>query len=82
VYSPYAYNAGSFDAFVSEQNSSGTSLLYSTYLGGKGTEFGGATQALALDSANPYNVYVVGYTNSPNYPITIGAFQSKNAGRE
>lgn len=73
-------NAGSFDAFVTELNSTGSSLLYSTYLGGSGTEFGGATQALALDSQNPYNVYVIGYTNSTNYPVTIGAFQAKSAG--
>ena len=36
--------------------------------------------ASEMSSVNPYTVYVVGYTNSTNYPVTSGAFQTKNDG--
>jgi uncharacterized repeat protein (TIGR01451 family) len=56
-------SAGSNDVFVSKLNSSGTTLLYSTYLGGAGNEF---TGGLAVDSSG--NAYVAGATDSPNFP--------------
>jgi hypothetical protein len=74
-------NRGVFDAFVAELNSTGSQLLYSTYLGGTETEFGGATAVLALDNQNPPNVYVTGYTNSTNYPVVAGSLQTSNAGQ-
>jgi hypothetical protein len=46
-------------------------LIYSTYLGGSG--FGGRGSAIAVDSQGA--AYVTGYTNSPDFPITPGAFQ-------
>jgi hypothetical protein len=73
-------NAGSFDAFVAELSSTGSALLYSTYLGGSGTEYGGATSVLALDNQNPPNVYVTGYTDSTNFPVVAGSLQTSNAG--
>ena len=72
---------GAFDAFVSEIDPTGSHLLYSTYLGGTGTEYGGATAVLALDTQNPPNVYVTGYTNSTNYPVIAGSLQTSNAGQ-
>ena len=72
---------GDFDAFVSEIDPTGSQLLYSTYLGGTGTEYGGATAVLALDNQNPPNVYVTGYTNSTNYPVIAGSLQTSNAGQ-
>jgi hypothetical protein len=74
-------NRGSFDAFVAELNSTGSQLLYSTYLGGSGTEYGGATAVLALDNQNPPSVYVTGYTNSTNFPVVAGSLQTSNAGQ-
>jgi hypothetical protein len=71
---------GGFDAFVSEIDPTGSQLLYSTYLGGSGTEYGGATRVLALDNQVPPNVYVVGYTNSTNFPVTAGSLQTHSAG--
>ncbi len=71
---------GAFDAFVSEMNSAGSQLLYSTYLGGSGTEYGGATAVLALDDQNPPNAYVTGYTDSANFPVIAGSLQTSNAG--
>jgi Abnormal spindle-like microcephaly-assoc'd, ASPM-SPD-2-Hydin/Beta-propeller repeat len=62
---------GGTDAFVTELNTSGSALVYSTYLGGSSTEF---PFGVALDSLG--NAYVVGFTCSSNYPITPGAFQA------
>jgi hypothetical protein len=59
------------DAFVTKLNSNGTALLYSSYLGGNGTDAG---QGIAIDSAG--NAYVTGTTFSTNFPTTAGAFQT------
>jgi len=56
---------GNGDVFVSELNSTGTELLYSTYLGGSGKDHG---SSLAFDSAG--NVCIAGYTESASFPIT------------
>lgn len=77
---PQTTLGGSFDFWVAELNPTGSSLLFSTYLGGSGTEYGGATAMLSLDTSNPPNVYVTGYTNSTNFPVTAGAFRTANAG--
>ncbi len=80
---PGAYqvaSGGNFDAYLAELNPTGTALLYGTYLGGKGKEFGGATRMMALDSQNPPNVYVTGYTTSTNFPVTTGALQTHSGG--
>jgi hypothetical protein len=68
-------NAGGYDAFVSKLNSSGSALIYSTYLGGSGDDYG---NSIAVDSSN--NAYVIGFTNSSNFPTTAGAFQTSNGG--
>lgn len=73
-------NAGDFDGYLAELNSTGSQLLYSTYLGGSGTEYGGATAALALDTQVPPNVYMTGYTDSTNFPVVSGSLQTSNAG--
>jgi hypothetical protein len=71
---------GSFDAYVAQLNPTGSTLLYGSYLGGSGTEYGGATRALVLDNQTPPNVYITGYTDSTNFPTTVGSFQPKLAG--
>jgi Beta-propeller repeat/Abnormal spindle-like microcephaly-assoc'd, ASPM-SPD-2-Hydin len=63
------------DAFVSKLNSAGSSLLYSTYLGGSGSEQG---YGIAVDGGG--NAYVTGATGSSNFPITPGAFQTSKHG--
>ncbi|MGC1795410.1 MAG: SBBP repeat-containing protein, partial [Candidatus Acidiferrales bacterium] len=61
-------------AFVSELNPTGTQLLYSTYLGGAGSANGGDfATAIAVDAATPLNIYVTGYTYSPDFPISTNA---------
>jgi len=67
--------ASSSDAFVTKVNQTGTGLVYSTYLGGNADDEG---FAIAVDVAG--NAYVTGRTNSPNFPTTLGAFQTTFAG--
>ena len=62
-------NAGS-NAFVTELNATGTALVYSTYLGGGGYDYG---VGIAVDSSS--NAYVTGQTNSQDFPTTGSAFQ-------
>ncbi|MCP5110784.1 MAG: hypothetical protein GY953_08125, partial [bacterium] len=67
-------NGGSRDAFVLKLNSTGTALVFSTYLGGSDADSG---NAVALDSGG--NIFVAGDTYSTNFPA-LSAFQSANAG--
>ena len=60
---------GSRDVFVTKLNATGTALVYSTYIGGAGDEWG---SGIALDSSG--NAYVTGRTDSTNFPTTSGAF--------
>jgi hypothetical protein len=66
---------GSDDAFVTKLNPSGSSLVYSTYLGGSGYDYG---VGIALDSSG--NAYVTGGTTSGDFPATQGAFQTSLPG--
>ncbi|MDO8472870.1 MAG: SBBP repeat-containing protein [Dehalococcoidia bacterium] len=59
-----SYNTGS-DAFIVKLNQEGTSLVYATFLGGSGMDFGGG---IAVDSAG--NAYVTGVTSSSDFPVT------------
>ena len=64
---------GSQDAFVTKLNVSGNALVYSTYLGGSGSEmnFGGG---IAVDASG--NAYATGDTQSSNFP-TASPIQPK-----
>ena len=67
------YIAGSTNSgFVTRLNSSGTALVFSTYLGGSAN--GDQAGALAVDSAD--NVYVAGQTFNSTFHTTTGAFQT------
>jgi photosystem II stability/assembly factor-like uncharacterized protein len=59
------------DGFVTKLNSSGSALIYSTYLGGNRDDVG---QAIAVDNAG--SAYVTGQTSSVNFPTTAGAFDT------
>ena len=65
---------GSQAAFVSKVNPSGSALVYSTYLGGSGTD---QANAIAADSSG--NAYITGSTTSTDFP-TVGAVQAKSGG--
>jgi uncharacterized repeat protein (TIGR01451 family) len=66
--------ASDTDAYLAKLNPSGSALLYSSYLGGSGTDRG---SSVALDSSG--NAYVVGYSNSADFP-TQNAFQPALSG--
>jgi len=68
-------SGGSADAFVTKLNSSGSALIYSTYLGGSSDDRG---FGLAVDSAG--NAYVTGYSTSADFPTSVAAFQKTLAG--
>jgi hypothetical protein len=76
---------GGYNAFITELNSTGSALVYSTYLGGNGFNgpdfvgaivFGEGDQASALALDNSGNVYVTGSASSYDFPVTGGAFQT------
>jgi len=68
------YGGGSNDVFVTILSASGTSLVYSTYLGGSGDDHG---YAIALDSSK--NIYITGRTGSTNFP-TVNAYRDTFTG--
>src|SRR5208283_517775 len=77
--------AGDNDAFVSELNSAGSQLIFSTFLGGaldENTPAGGGSGALggiAVDAKGD-SFYVTGNTASTDFPFTPLAYQTTNRG--
>jgi uncharacterized protein (TIGR03437 family) len=75
---PGAYQtavAGGSDAFIMKLSPDGGSVLYATLFGGNGGE-----QARCIAVAPDGTVYISGYTNSTNLPLTSGAFQTTYGG--
>ncbi len=73
--SPSAYqttNAGSLDCFVFKLSADGTTLLYSTYVGGNDVD-AGYTSVVGTNSSE---VIVGGTTGSSNFPTSSGVFQT------
>lgn len=60
----HATTGGGYDAFVTKLDATGASLVYSTYLGGSGTD---EAFAIAVDGTS--NAYVTGLTYSNNFPL-------------
>ena len=72
-----SYNGGSFhgavDAFVTEINAAGSSVVMSTYVGGTGSDY---AEGVVVDPV--HKVIVVGKTNSADFPLygaILGAYQ-------
>jgi hypothetical protein len=65
---------GSRDAFVAKLSFNGAGLLYSTYLGGSGSDSG---NGIAIDAGGAS--YITGSTGSTDFPV-LGAFQSTPGG--
>ena len=63
------------DVFVARLNAAGSALEYATFLGGIGSDYNGS---IAVDAAG--RAYVVGDTDSSNFPTTRGAFDTGYVG--
>jgi len=68
-------SGGGNDGFVTKLDPTGSSLVFSTYLGGSSNDQG---NGIAVDTAG--NAYVTGQTQSSNFPTSVGAFQSASGG--
>src|SRR5207245_3483529 len=68
------FSAGGFDAYLLELSPSASSIVFATYVGGSGDDYG---NAITVDSSG--YIYAIGDTNSTNL-TTVGALQSFNAG--
>lgn len=66
---------GKDDTFIYKMDRNGTSLLYSTYIGGSGGDYG---NSITLDDNG--NLYLVGDSWSTNFPTTSGAYDTTHNG--
>src|SRR6266851_2331272 len=71
---------GAQSAFVTQLNATGSALVFSTYLGGSGSESSGFGRGnnIVVDSGG--NAYVTGTTTSGDFPTTANAFQATPGG--
>ena len=60
-----AVNRGGVDAFVFKLNPTGNTLLYATYIGGRGDD---RASGIAVDSSG--QIYLAGSTASTNFPLS------------
>lgn len=63
--------AGGVDIAISKYNPTGSSMIYSTYIGGSNEDI---AQSLYVNSNN--EIYIYGSTNSSNYPVSAGCFDN------
>ena len=75
--SPIQLAGGGVDAFATKLNAGGSSLVYSTYLGGSGSD---PAFAIAVDTLPTASAYITGLTTSTNFPTTSGALQVTSGG--
>ncbi|UCG68917.1 MAG: SBBP repeat-containing protein [Thermoplasmata archaeon] len=68
------YN-GENDTLFAVLNSDGSDLLYCTYLGGNASDFG---RACILSAS--YDLLILGNTDSYDFPVTNGSYQTYNKG--
>ena len=72
---PQTVIAGAGDVFVARFGPDGTTLPFATYLGGVASDTG---YGVAVDASE--NAITTGYTQSSNFPVTEGAFQTHYGG--
>ncbi|MBN1658074.1 MAG: SBBP repeat-containing protein [Anaerolineae bacterium] len=77
--SPQAFDttrAGDEDLFLAKLDPTGREIVYATYLGGAGRD---RAEDVTVDDTG--GAYVVGWTESPDFPVTQGAWQTSHTGR-
>ncbi|MDH4309384.1 MAG: SBBP repeat-containing protein, partial [Acidimicrobiia bacterium] len=67
---------GTYDGAVAKLSANGASLLYSTYLGGSGAN--DYLRAIAVDASG--QAVVAGYTDSNNFPMVGGSYDTSFGG--
>jgi hypothetical protein len=73
---PGSYRSNKDDSgaiYVAKLNAAGSAIVYSAYIGGSALEY---WPSIAVDSEG--NAYVAGNTQSRDFPVTPGAFQTTN----
>jgi hypothetical protein len=70
----YQPNQPNYDAYVTKMNNDGDGLIYSTYIGGTGADYG---RAIAVDDIG--NAYITGETNGEDFP-TLNEYQTSQPG--
>ena len=73
--------SGAFNFFITKFNSTGSGLIYSTYLGGSGVDDSSEINAdtaggITIDPAG--DAYVTGTAYSRDFPVTANAYQKVN----
>lgn len=71
------YAGGRTDSFVAKLDASGRHLIYSTYIGGRGSD-----TPYAIVSDRRGRAYVVGITGSPNFPTVHALEPAKQGNRD
>jgi hypothetical protein len=78
-YNDQVSNPTNTNGFLAKVNPAGSALIYSTYLGGSTSEWGGdQIYGLALDTAG--DAIVAGLVTSADFPVTSNAYQPQNNG--
>ncbi|RLD66881.1 MAG: hypothetical protein DRI84_03815 [Bacteroidetes bacterium] len=65
------FSGGSCDIVISKYDTNGTQLIYSTYLGGSGSE---VPSSLVVNSND--ELFILGTTGSADFPVTSSAFDT------
>lgn len=65
------FAGGTIDMAITKYDTTGTTLIYSTYIGGSGSE---APHSLIVNSND--ELFIFGTTGSSNYPTTPGAYDN------
>lgn len=70
-----SFNNGQVDVGLTKFNTSGSGIVFSTFLGGNGAE---TPHSLIVNSLN--ELYIFGATSSTNFPMGAGAYQPNHNG--
>lgn len=69
------FNSGGVDAYVTKLNSTGTALVYSTFIGGTAQDI---SNSITTDING--NAYITGWSISTDFPVTNGVYDVSNNG--